>query len=64
MPEGIRCLICLSSGITVIIMIIITVIFIAPYLPNKVKGEHTALCKINNDVYIKTSKIINYIVVV
>ena len=24
------------------------------------KGEHTALYKINNNVYIKTSKIINY----
>ena len=37
-----------------IITIIITVIFIALYLTDK--GEHTTLYKINNNVYIKTSK--------
>ena len=36
--------------------------YIAPYLTNK--GEHTALYKINNNGYIKTSKIINYIVII
>ena len=38
------------------------VISIAPYLTHK--GEYTALCKINNSVYIKTSKIINYVVII
>ena len=28
------------------------------------KGKHTALYKINNNVYIKTSKVINYIVII
>jgi len=37
---------------TVIIIIIIAVISIAPYLADK--GEQTALYKINNNVYIKT----------
>ena len=35
------------------------VISIVPYLTGK--GEHTVLYKNNNNVYIKTSKIINYI---
>ena len=43
-------------------IIITAVISIAPYLTDK--GEHTALYKINHNVYIKTSKIINYIVVI
>ena len=43
-------------------IIIIAVIFVAPYLTDK--GEHTALYKVNNNVYIKTSKIISYIVIV
>ena len=36
------------------------VISIAPYRTDK--GEHTALYKVNNNVYIKTSKIRNYTV--
>ena len=38
------------------------VISIVPYLTGK--GEHTVLYKNNNNVYIKTSKIINYIVII
>ena len=41
----------------IIIIIIIGVISIAPYLIRS--GEHTALYKINNYVYIKTSELIN-----
>ena len=37
-------------------------ISIEPYLTDK--GEHTALYKINNIVYIKTSKRINYTVII
>ena len=37
-------------------MIIIAVISIAPY--DTINGEHTALYKININVYIKTSEII------
>ena len=44
-------------------LVIIAVISIALYLTTD-KGEHTALYKINNNVYIKTSKIINYIVII
>ena len=43
-------------------VIIIVVISIAPCLTDK--GEQTALYKINNNVYIKTSKILNYIVII
>ena len=44
-------------------MIIITaVISLAPYITDK--GELTALYRTNNDVYIKTSKIINYSVII
>ena len=51
-----------SSQVIIIIIIIITaVISISPYLTDKV--EHTALCKINNNEYIKTSETINYIVI-
>ena len=39
------------------IIMVITVISIMLYLTNK--DEHTALYKINNNVYIKTAKIIN-----
>ena len=42
--------------------LIIAVISIAPYLTDK--GGHIALYKINNNVYIKTSKIINYVVII
>ena len=42
--------------------IIIAVISIAPYLNDK--DEHTALYKINSNLYVKTSKIINYKVMV
>ena len=42
--------------------IIIAVISIALYLTDM--GELTALYKINNNVYIKTSKIINYVVII
>ena len=42
--------------------IIIAVISIALYLTDR--GELTALYKINNNVYIKTSKIINYVVII
>ena len=42
--------------------IIIVVISLALYLTDK--GEHTALYKINNKVYIKTSKMINCIVII
>jgi len=45
--------------IIVIKIIIITVISIAPHLTDK--GEHSALYKLNNNVYIKTSKIMNYL---
>ena len=38
----------------IIIIIIIAVISIAPYLTDK--GEHTAIFKINDNVYFKTSK--------
>ena len=38
------------------LLIIIVVIFIAPYLTDR--GEHTTLYKNNNNVYIKTSKIV------
>ena len=44
-------------------LVIIAVVSIALYLTTD-KGEHTALYKINNNVYIKTSKIINYIVII
>ena len=40
------------------LIIIIIVVSIAPYLTDK--DEHTALYKICSNVYIKTSKIINY----
>ena len=40
----------------------IAVISIAPYLTDK--AEHTALYKTNNDVYVKTSKRINYTVMI
>ena len=43
-------------------MMIIVVISVALHLANK--GEHTMLYKIQNNVYIKTSKIINYIVII
>ena len=43
-------------------MIITAVISIRPYLADK--GEHTVPYKINNDVYIKTSKIIHYMVMI
>ena len=43
-------------------IIIIAVISTAQYLTNK--SEHTALDMINNNVYIKTSKIISYIVII
>ena len=46
-----------KSRFRIIIIIIITVVIsIAPYIADK--GEHTALYKINNNVYSKTSKII------
>ena len=41
---------------------VITVISIMLYLT--IKDEHTALYKINNNVYIKTAKIINDIVII
>ena len=44
-----------------LLLIITAVISIASYLTDK--GEHTAFYKINNNVYIKTSKIINYYIV-
>ena len=43
-------------------IIIIAVIFVAPYLTDK--GEHTTLYQVNNNVYIKTSKLISYIVII
>ena len=43
-------------------IIIIAVIAIALHLTYK--GEHTALCRMNNNEYIKISKVINYIVIV
>ena len=43
-------------------IIVIAVISIAPYLTDK--GEHTSLYKINNNVYSKTSKILNYVVII
>ena len=43
-------------------IIIIAVISIVPYLSDK--GEHTSLYKINNNACIKTSTIINYIVII
>ena len=43
-------------------IITIAVSSVVLYLTNK--GEHTVLYKTNNDIYIKTSKIINYIVIV
>ena len=46
----------------IIRILIIVVISVAPYLTNK--AEHTLLYKINNNVYIKTSKGINYIVII
>ena len=42
-------------------IIIITVTSIAPYLTDK--DEHTAVYKSNNNVYIKTATIINYLVI-
>ena len=42
-------------------IIIIAVISIAPYLNDK--GELTALYRTNSDVYVKSSKIINYSVI-
>ena len=45
-----------------LIVKIIMVISIGLYVTDK--GEHTVPYKINNSVYIKTSKIINYIVAV
>ena len=50
------------SLVMMVMIIIITIISIAPYLTDK--GVHTALYKINNNVCIKTSKIINYIVII
>ena len=44
-----------------LLLIITAVISIASYLTDK--GEHTAFYKINNNVYIKNSKIINYYIV-
>ena len=41
---------------------IIVVISIVPYLTDK--NEHTTLYKIKNNVYIKTSRIIGYIVMI
>ena len=43
-------------------IIIIGVISVVPYLINT--GEHITLHKINNNVSIKTSKIINYEVII
>ena len=45
----------------IIIIIIIAVISIAPYLTEK--REQVTLYQINNNVYIKTSKRISYIVI-
>ena len=45
-----------------IIIIIIAVISIGPYLTDN--GEHITLYNINNNVFIKTSKIINYTVMI
>ena len=44
------------SKIIVIIIIITAAVSIAPYLTDN--GEHTALYKINKNVYIETSKTI------
>ena len=46
---------------TLLLIIIIAIISVALYLTDK--GEHTVLYKINNNGYIKTWKIINYIVI-
>ena len=46
------------SLIVKIIMVISVVLYVTD------KGEHTAPYKINNSVYIKTSKMINYIVAI
>ena len=46
----------------IIIIIIIAVISIGPYLTDN--GEHITLYNINNNVFIKTSKIINYTVMI
>ena len=51
----------LVNGVTVM-TIIIMVISIALYLSDK--GEHTALYKIVSNVYIRTSKILNYIAII
>ena len=45
-----------------LMLIIIMVISVVPDLTDK--SEHTVLYKINNNVYIKTSKMINYIVII
>ena len=45
-----------------ITILIIAVISIAPCFTDK--GEHTTLYKINRNVYIEMSKIINYIVII
>ena len=52
---------CFVTTTTTIILIIV-VISIAPYLTDK--GEYTALYKVNNNVNIKTSKIMSYIVII
>ena len=52
----------LTTSWMIIRILIIVVISVAPYLTNK--GEHTVLYKINNNLYIKTSKGINYIVII
>ena len=44
------------------IVIIIAVISIAPFLTDK--GEHTTFNKINNNVGIRTSQTMNYIVII
>ena len=52
----------MDSENELIIIIIIAVISIAPYVTDK--SEHIALYTINTNVYIKTSKIINYRVII